>query len=195
MFASAALRVKTGPLRLVEKSKLVSKILRHRPHMAGLTLDDNGWAPIDALLAGIAKLGVSLSHEELLEIVDTNNKRRFRISDDGLRIRASQGHTVEVDLGYRPAEPPELLYHGTAEKNLASIQAEGLDRMRRTHVHLSEDPKTARDVGMRYGKPIVLKIQARRMYEDGREFFLADNGVWLTDAVPWAYIFVGGAAE
>ena len=152
-------------------------------------------AAIDDLLAGVADLGVTLTHEELMEIVDTNNKRRFRVSDDGRRIRASQGHTIEVDLGYRPAEPPELLFHGTAEKNLPSIRAEGLDRMRRTHVHLSEDPKTARDVGMRYGKPVVLKVEARRMYEDGMAFFLADNGVWLTEAVPWAYILGGGPAE
>ena len=125
---------------------------------------------------------------ELEEIVATSDKRRFELSDDGKRIRATQGHSVPVDLGYEDREPPELLYHGTAERNLGSILAQGLRSGQRHAVHLSTDVKTAIAVGQRYGKPVVLVVQAGRMHLDGHRFQCSSNGVWLTEHVPVEYL-------
>jgi putative RNA 2'-phosphotransferase len=162
--------------------------LRHRPDEIGIALDEQGWVAIDELLVACAAHGRPIAREELEAVVATSDKRRFAVSDDGLRIRASQGHSVEVDLGYAPAEPPERLYHGTATRNLASIRAEGLNKGSRHHVHLSSDDATARSVGARYGKPIVLTIRAGEMARDGFPFYLSANGVWLTDHVPVRYV-------
>ena len=132
-----------------------------------------------------------MTPEQLREVVETNDKKRFEFSPDGLRIRASQGHSVEVELGYQPAAPPETLYHGTAARNLESIRRQGLLKGQRHHVHLSADPETATNVGQRYGRPLVLKIDAAAMHAAGRIFFVSTNGVWLTECVPPEYIQFG----
>jgi putative RNA 2'-phosphotransferase len=169
-------------------SKFLSFVLRHQPQAIGLELDAQGWVAIDRLLAQCRAHGRDLSREALTEVVETSPKRRFAVSEDGQRIRASQGHSVEVQLGYEPATPPEVLFHGTVASVLGSIKSLGLAKMARHHVHLSPDSQTARAVGARRGKPVVLKIAAGRMHRDGHSFFLSANGVWLTDRVPAQYI-------
>ncbi len=169
-------------------SKFLSFVLRHRPEAAGVELDPNGWVAIDDLLAGAARVGRSFSRAELLEVVATNAKRRFAISDDGVRIRASQGHSVEVDLAYERAEPPAVLFHGTVARSLDPIRETGLYKMSRHHVHLSADAATAAAVGSRRGKAIVLRVAAGAMHRAGHAFFRAANGVWLTDHVPPEYL-------
>jgi putative RNA 2'-phosphotransferase len=166
----------------------LSLVLRHKPHVAGIELDEAGWVAVDALLAGCARAGRAITREQLLEVVATNDKQRFELSADGRRIRASQGHSVAVELGYAQAAPPEVLYHGTASRNQASIRRLGLLKGSRHHVHLSADVQTAADVGGRYGKPVVLTVDAARMHADGFAFFLSANGVWLTEQVPPAYL-------
>jgi putative RNA 2'-phosphotransferase len=170
------------------ESKLLSHLLRHRPEAAGLTLGPGGWVGLEELLAGLAQAGQGLDREALLRIVAEDRKERFTLSDDGERIRAAQGHSVEVDLGLSPVEPPERLYHGTAERNVATILAEGLKPGQRQHVHLSGDEATARAVGARHGRPVVLLVAAGAMHRKGRPFWRADNGVWLTEAVPPPYL-------
>lgn len=169
---------------LVKHSKFLSKLLRHRPEMIGLRLDAQGWAEIDELLRLLHARAYPLSRDELLLVVRDNDKQRFKISDDGRRIRASQGHSVAVDLGLPPVPPPEWLYHGTAAHNLASIERDGLHAGDRRHVHLSLDVATARRVGARHGEPVVLRVASGEMHAAGLQFSLADNGVWLTDHVP-----------
>ena len=173
---------------LVRISKFLSLVLRHEPEKAGLTLDPNGWVGVDEMLAGAARAGVRISPEVLRTVVETNDKKRFAFSEDGLRIRASQGHSVEVDLDLAPVVPPEVLYHGTATRFLDSIRAQGLLRQERRHVHLSGDEATAVKVGSRHGKPVVLRVRAGAMHSDGHLFFLSANGVWLTETVPPAYL-------
>ncbi len=169
-------------------SKLLSLVLRHDPAHLGLTLDDQGWVSVDALLTQARAHQVPLTCEGLLHLVATNGKQRFRLSDNQQRIRASQGHSVAVDLGYVPVGPPAALYHGTAERNLHVVLAQGLLKMDRRHVHLSADSATARQVGSRHGAPVVLVVDTARMHADGHPFYQADNGVWLTDAVPPQYL-------
>lgn len=174
--------------RLVRISKFLSLVLRHKPETIGLSLDRGGWARVDELIAAANRAGVSLDRALLREVVEGNDKQRFAFSDDGLRIRASQGHSIAVDLGLEPRVPPEFLYHGTATRFLKSIKRRGLVPRSRNHVHLSPDERTAVGVGKRHGKPVVLIIQAGRMHTDGFEFYLAANGVWLTEKVPAEYI-------
>ena len=169
-------------------SKFLSLVLRHKPESIGIILDENGWAATEELLAKVNASGHSLTMEELKQIVLTNDKNRFSFSNDLTKVRASQGHSVEVDLQLQKIIPPDVLYHGTAEKNMASIQQQGLLKGSRHHVHLSSDVITAKKVGSRYGKPVVLIIDAKRMHEDGYAFFQTANGVWLTDHVPSEYI-------
>jgi putative RNA 2'-phosphotransferase len=169
-------------------SKFLSFVLRHRPQAIGLTLDANGWASVDELVEKCRAHGRPISREIVAEIVASNSKRRLALSDDGARIRASQGHSIDVDLAYEPVEPPEMLFHGTVTAALDAIRAEGLKKMGRHHVHLSLDAATAAAVGMRRGRPVVLSIAAGRMQRDGHVFFCSANGVWLTDVVPPAYI-------
>jgi len=169
-------------------SKFLSYVLRHEPHAAGIALDVGGWVDVDVLLDACARRGHPLSRADLDEVVATSPKRRFAFSADGRRIRANQGHSTAVDLGYAPAEPPDLLFHGTVARLLPAIRDQGLLRMQRHHVHLSPDEATARAVGSRRGKPVVLRIDARAMRLAGHVFFLTPNGVWLTDAVPSAFI-------
>lgn len=171
-------------------SRWLSWALRHEPAAAGITLDEHGWTPIDALLAAAARHGHAMDRDELVEVVTTNDKRRFAISDDGERIRANQGHSVAVDLQLALATPPDVLFHGTPERSVASILANGIERRARHHVHLSADPGTATRVGERRGRAIILRIDAKRMVSDGHRFFRSENGVWLVDAVPAEYVAV-----
>lgn len=171
-----------------KRSRLLSLILRHKPETVGLTLDENGWVEVSELLAALSRNGTPLTRRELERVVSENDKKRFAFSPDGSKIRASQGHSVTVDLDLREAHPPELLYHGTVEKFLASILQKGLLPGGRHHVHLSQDRSTAFKVGSRRGNAIILEVHARQMKEDGHRFFLSDNGVWLTDSVPVEYL-------
>lgn len=169
-------------------SKFLSLVLRHHPDAIGIHLDQQGWTPIDALLTQCHAHGRDISRAMLDEIVQTNSKQRFAVSEDGLRIRANQGHSVDVELGYEHATPPEVLFHGTPADRIHSIRSQGLQRMKRHHVHLSPDAATARLVGERRGKAVVLRVLAGAMHRDGYLFYLTANGVWLTDAVPPGYI-------
>jgi putative RNA 2'-phosphotransferase len=173
---------------LIHLSKFLSFVLRHEPDAIGIALDDSGWISIDRLLEACRAHGEPLTRELLDTIVATSPKKRFAISDDGRRIRANQGHSVPVDLAYPPSPPPETLYHGTVAATLPDIQATGLKKMDRHHVHLSPDAATARTVATRRGKPVVLQIAAGRMHRDGHVFYQSANGVWLTDHVPPQYI-------
>ncbi|MDX2092532.1 MAG: RNA 2'-phosphotransferase [Kofleriaceae bacterium] len=168
----------------VRISKFLSLVLRHDPARIGITLDDAGWTDVDALLAAMAKHRHSISREKLVEIVTTSEKQRFALSPDGTRIRANQGHSVEVDLELAPTTPPARLYHGTVDAFLASIRAQGLVRGARHHVHMSADVETATKVGARRGTPVVLVIRADEMAAAGHTFFRSENGVWLTETVP-----------
>jgi putative RNA 2'-phosphotransferase len=174
--------------RLVTVSKFLSKHLRHAPEALGLTLQPGGWVFVDDLLAASDRAGCAISYDELIECVETNDKQRFSFDDTGDRIRANQGHSVKVDLQLEEKEPPEVLYHGTVERFLASILAEGLKKGKRHHVHLSRDTETARKVGARRGKPVILQVDAGPMHRHGFRFFLSANGVWLTDTVPTEFL-------
>lgn len=174
--------------RLVRTSKFLSKVLRHAPESVGLRLDDAGWVDVDDLLAAAVRAGVPLDRPTLQRVVAENGKQRFALSADGVRIRASQGHSVPVELGLAPVVPPDVLFHGTADRNLESIRAQGLVPGRRTHVHLSADEATAVNVGRRHGRPVVLRIQSGEMHRAGHPFFRSENGVWLTASVPPAHI-------
>lgn len=169
-------------------SKLLSLVLRHQPEHIGLALDDEGWADVNSLIERANAHGASLNHELLEELVRDNDKQRFILSADGSRIRANQGHSVQVDLGLSPAEPPSILFHGTADRNLASIETRGLLKGERHHVHLSAEETTARNVGKRYGRPIVLRVDAAAMHAGGHVFFRSANGVWLTEHVPAEFL-------
>ena len=169
-------------------SKFLSLVLRHKPDTIGIQLDESGWADITDLVEKSRKAGVNLNPDLICTIVATSDKQRFSISTDGLRIRANQGHSIDVDLGLEETEPPLLLYHGTATRNLTSIRQQGIFKGGRQYVHLSLDKETAEAVGKRYGKPVVLTIQAGRMQENGFKFYRSANGVWLTDHVPMEYI-------
>ena len=169
-------------------SKFLSFVLRHRPDAAAVTLDQGGWVDVELLLRGCADNGHRISRDELAEVVATNPKQRFAFSDDGRRIRANQGHSTDVELGYEPAEPPDALFHGTVARSLPSIREKGLQRMDRHHVHLSGDASTARAVGARRGKAVVLRIDAQGMRAAGHTFYRTPNGVWLTDEVPSTFI-------
>jgi len=174
--------------RRIKVSKFLSLVLRHQPEQIGIQLDAHGWVSIEELMHGFANEGRSITREELQEVVDTSDKQRFAISADGLRIRANQGHSVEVDLGYTPTTPPEMLYHGTSERNIAAIRASGLTKGARHHVHLSGDVETARKVGARHGAAVVLGVRAGAMVQDGHLFYRSANGVWLTESVPAIYL-------
>jgi putative RNA 2'-phosphotransferase len=173
---------------LVTVSKFLAKHLRHAPDALGLTLQSGGWVSVDDLLSASERIGFAISYDELIECVETSDKKRFSFDDTGDLIRANQGHSVEVDLQLEEKRPPEILYHGTVERFLASILAEGLKKGKRHHVHLSKDTETARRVGARRGKPLILQVDAGKMHVQGFKFFLSVNGVWLTDAVPSVYL-------
>lgn len=165
-------------------SKFMSFVLRHKPDAIGLELDSQGWTLISELISKSNAAGTRLSREDLLHIVETSEKKRFSLSPDRQSIRAAQGHSIPLELGLLPQEPPLVLYHGTATRFVDSILLEGLKSQTRQQVHLSTDETTAYRVGQRHGKPIIIKVEALRMHAEGFQFFLADNGVWLTDQVP-----------
>lgn len=169
-------------------SKFLSLVLRHQPETIGVQLDEAGWADVSELLAGLNHSDHPITRDELNHVVATNPKKRFEFNADGTRIRASQGHSIEVDLQYEPQTPPEVLYHGTAERSLGSIRSEGLKKMERHHVHLSSETKMTMEVGARRGRPILLTIRAKAMHENGFTFFHSTNGVWLVDHVPPQFI-------
>jgi len=174
--------------QITKLSKFLSLVLRHKPATIDLVLDQNGWAAIDDLIEKANRAGIALDKELLMYIVDNNAKKRFAINAERTSIRASQGHSIDVDLGYTNLQPPELLYHGTAEKFIPSILATGLEKRTRQHVHLSKDIETAIKVGQRHGKPYVFTVLAGQMYTDKYAFFLSENGVWLTEKVPVRYL-------
>ncbi len=168
-------------------SKFLSLVLRHRPEKIDLHLDKQGWTNVAELLTKMAAAGHRITPTDLERIVAESDKQRYALSADGKRIRANQGHSIEIDLGLKKATPPILLYHGTAERFIASINKRGLVKGKRHHVHLSADRETAALVGKRHGKLVILTIKARAMLLDGHNFYQSKNGVWLTDSVPTKY--------
>src|SRR5215471_11687812 len=174
--------------RAVRISKFLSLVLRHQPEKIGLGLDQSGWASVEQLIEASRRRGFEFTLEELQNVVAGNDKKRFSLSEDGLWVRANQGHSIKVELGYAPTAPPEILYHGTAERFLTSIKQQGLMKGKRHHVHLSADVDTATKVGRRHGRPVVLRVKAGLMCQDGFSFYLSANGVWLTEHVPVQYL-------
>lgn len=184
----------TAQDQVVKDSKFLAGVLRHNPEKLGIELDEAGWVRVDVLLAALKRRGRRIDRDRLDFVVEHNNKKRFEYDEAGERIRASQGHSVPVDLGYEALVPPETLYHGTATRSLDSIFAEGIKPGARHHVHLSADIETATRVGSRHGKPVVLVVSAARMHADGKQFFRSTNGVWLTEYVAPDYFQVGAAS-
>lgn len=173
---------------IIRTSKFLSLVLRHEPERVGLKLGEAGWVGVDVLLQAVNANGVALTLEQLQHIVATSDKKRYAFSEDGQRIRASQGHSVEVDLQYPPQTPPEILYHGTATRFLDGIRQDGLQRMERHDVHLSAETKVTLQVGGRHGRPALLTIRAGEMHRAGFVFRCSANGVWLVDHVPPQFI-------
>jgi len=173
---------------LVPYSRLLSHVLRHRPESVGVKLDKAGWTEVAGLILAVQRKHPEFDMDTLVEVVDTNEKKRFALSPDKLKIRASQGHSVGVELGLNPVRPPAVLFHGTVERNLASIKKQGLLRCRRNHVHLSADVETATRVGARRGRPVILTIDSAHMSAAGVKFFCSDNNVWLCEHVSPEFI-------
>lgn len=169
-------------------SRMMSLVLRHDPSSIGLTLDENGWAEINHLVDCLNQHGRRVDRALIERVVESSDKQRFKISNDGQSIRANQGHSIAIDLKLEAKSPPQWLYHGTAEKSMTAIEREGLLKQSRQHVHLSKDQKTAKMVGARHGKPVVLEVAAQLMEQHGYRFYQAENGVWLTDCVPPDYL-------
>lgn len=169
-------------------SKQLSYILRHHPEHIGISLDQNGWVSVATLLTQMNAYNYPVTPGLLEEIVATNSKKRFAFNNDKTMIRASQGHSVDIDLDLKPVTPPEILYHGTAEKHRDSILSAGLKKQNRRHVHLSDNTETARNVGSRHGKPLIFLVNAAQMHADGYSFFVSENNVWLTEEVPPIYL-------
>jgi len=174
--------------RFVRMSKFLCLVLRHKPETIGLTLDDEGWANVEELIRKALDAGVVIDRPTLRQLVEHGEKRRFSFNADGNSIKADYGHSIPVSLGGEPSEPPESLYHGTAQRFLASIMEDGLGPGTRQYVHLVEDEKTAFDVGGRHGEPVVLTVKAHAMHEDGFRFFKTESGIWLTKEVPKEYL-------
>jgi putative RNA 2'-phosphotransferase len=171
-------------------SKFLSLVLRHKPEEIGLTLDENGWANVNDLLEQSAKANNNFTFEELEEVVETNDKKRFAFDETKSKIRASQGHSIKVDVGFEEKTPPAILYHGTAERNVKAILENGLKKMARHHVHLSSETETARNVGTRYGKPVIFKVDTAAMLAENFKFYVSANGVWLVEEVPPKFLEV-----
>ena len=166
--------------------KLLALVLRHRPEVAGVTLDPAGWVDVDELVAGLRRTGRRVTADDVRRAVDADSKGRYELADG--RIRAAQGHSVDVELGLEPVDPPAVLYHGTVERFVPSILAGGLRPGSRQYVHLSADVATAEVVGRRRGQPVVLVVDAAGAHAAGQEFRRASNGVWLTGPLPPAYL-------
>lgn len=176
--------------KLDKLSKFLSLILRHKPEVANIELDEHGWANVEDLISGINQTGRTINLEILEEIVATDQKQRYSFNADKTLLRANQGHSIPVDVELSEQKPPEFLYHGTADRFLDSIMAEGLKSMNRLYVHLSKDTETAWKVGRRHGTPVILKINSGKMYEDGYKFYLSANGVWLTKQISPTYFTI-----
>ena len=176
------------PKSEVNISKFLSLVLRHKPEEIGLELDAAGWVDVEVLLEACRTHNFELSRQQLESVVANNSKQRFAFSADGSRIRASQGHSVEVDLEYEPMNPPEILWHGTAEQYIDSIKVSGLVKGLRQHVHLTADAEVAMKVGQRHGRLVLLEVAAGKMARDGHLFYRSANGVWLADSVPLLYL-------
>ena len=174
-------------MNLKNISKYLSLILRHKPEVIGISLDEHGWANVEELIAGIAK-DHDFNMELLEEIVRSDEKQRYSFNEDKTLIRAHQGHSVPVDVELVEQIPPDILWHGTGEKYVSAIDTEGLIPKSRLYVHLSKDEDTATKVGTRHGKPVVYHVLAKKMYDDGYKFFISVNGVWLTKTVPVKYL-------
>lgn len=178
--------------KLTKLGKFISLILRHNPKIIGIELDKNGWADVNELINGINQSGNNeekrINFEILEEIVKNNNKKRYEFNEDFSKIRACQGHSIDIDLELTEVKPPKVLYHGTAERFLPQIRKEGIKKITRQFVHLSETKETAYDVGKRHGKPFIIKVLAGKMHEEGNKFFISKNGVWLTDNIEVKYL-------
>ena len=169
-------------------SKFLSLVLRHQPQLIGIDLDEQGWVNVNELLEQANAYGHNLDLELLNHVVETSSKKRFAFDESRQKIRASQGHSIDVELGYEAQIPPDILYHGTGEKSVAAIQNTGLEKRSRQHVHLSKDIETAIQVGSRHGKPAIFNVHSGEMYKNGYAFYLSENKVWLTDTVPAKYL-------
>ncbi|MBZ9624428.1 RNA 2'-phosphotransferase [Clostridium sp. FP2] len=176
--------------RDVGLSRFISLILRHKPHSVGITLDEFGWANVEDLINGVCECGKKIDMQTLNRIVDENNKQRYSFNEDNTKIRANQGHSVDVNIEFEEKIPPQYLYHGTSERSSASIMDLGIQKQNRQYVHLSLDIKTAYAVGKRHGKPIIMRIDAEKMHEDGFKFYLSKNMVWLVDFVSVGYVSI-----
>lgn len=172
----------------IKCSRFLSKYLRHKPGAIGLTLEPGGWVDVEKLLRACSNHGLSITYAELQELVVTNDKQRFTLDQTSNKIRANQGHSIDVDLQLQSKEPPATLYHGTALQSITEIESSGLNKMSRHHVHLSDDVETARRVGSRHGTPVIYELACDEMVQDGIKFFRSDNGVWLVDHVPSKYL-------
>jgi len=172
----------------VNLSKFLTLVLRHKPEMIGIDLDESGWTEVSQLIEKSIQHGIEINYENLSALVAASDKKRFAFDETQTKIRANQGHSLDVNLGYAPKQPPEILYHGTGAQFVASILLTGLDKRKRHHVHLSTDIETAINVGQRRGKPFVFTVLAGQMFLDKFEFFQSENGVWLTESVPARYL-------
>lgn len=167
----------------VNLGRFISLILRHKPETIGIQLDENGWADVNELITGVNQYGKNIDREDLERIVRENSKKRYIFNKDKTKIRANQGHSLNVEIELKQAIPPNILYHGTGEKSVQSIQKSGINKRNRQFVHLSAEVDTAINVGSRHGKPIVFQVNSKQMYEDGYVFYLSENMVWLCDEV------------
>lgn len=173
---------------LKNKSRFLSLILRHKPETINLQLDNEGWLNVNELIEKSNKHGELLDFGMLEYIVNNSDKQRFTFNDDKSKIRANQGHSIEVELDLQEKIPPTILYHGTVDKFVDSIKSSGIEKRSRNHVHLSADTETAIKVGSRKGTPVILTVNSGQMYEDGYKFYQSKNDVWLIDFVPKEYI-------
>lgn len=178
------------PKTIVRASRKLSLVLRHKPETIGLELDAQGWADVKSLLQKMSAKGTKLTLAELEKIVNENDKKRFAFSPDRRKIRASQGHSIDIDLQLEPLVPPAKLFHGTATTSVDAIMTTGLQSRSRQHVHLSLDLETATKVGARHGKPVILTVDAAGMHTAGYKFYCSANNVWLTNEVPKEYISI-----
>ena len=174
--------------QITKISKRLSYVLRHQPEAIHLNMDEQGWVNTQQLLENYSEHYDLLTEELLQKVVAENDKKRFEFNEDQTKIRASQGHSIQVDLAYEAQEPPEFLFHGTATRFINDIRKKGLIKQNRHHVHLSKDEATARNVGTRHGVPVILTIKAKEMHEAGFDFFISTNGVWLVEEVPTKYM-------
>lgn len=178
----------TNGKELTKISKMLSMVLRHQPEFIGIELDQQGWVDVELLIQQMNSHNIAIDRVLLDQVVETNSKKRFSFNDSKEQIRASQGHSVSVELGYLAQVPPDVLFHGTAEKSVESILDIGLEKRERQHVHLSQELQTAIEVGRRHGKPVVFRVQSGMMHQAGHSFYLSDNKVWLTDHVPVQFL-------